>query len=99
MRKILMLLSLVLFVSSFAYAHDEHANKFLGTVKSVKDNNLELSFEDGDTKTVVLTEKTVILKGKEKADRSALTEGVRVSVEIDKENKAITIKLATDPPQ
>lgn len=82
--------------ASMAFAHEGHQHKLLGTVKMVHEDHLMLTLKDGDEKTVVLTEKTEILKGAEKVDRSALEEGVRVSVEVDNEDHALTIKVAAE---
>jgi hypothetical protein len=99
MNKRLRLAVLTLFtiaLASLALAHEGHKHKVLGTVKMVHENHLMLSLKDGGEKTVVLTEKTQILKGEEKADRSALEEGVRVSVEVDNDDNALTIKVAVE---
>ena len=98
MRKLFVIVELTLVASSFALAHEGYTH-ILGTVKSVHENDLELSVKDGGAKTVVLTDKTTIFKGDEKADRSALVAGVRVSVEVDKENKVVTIKVAAEEHQ
>lgn len=87
---------LVLATASLALAHEGHEHKLLGTVKMLHENHLMLTLKDGDSKTVMLTEKTRILKGDEKADRSALEEGVRVSVEVDNDDNALTIKVAVE---
>lgn len=91
-----MLTLILLAMASFAFAHEGENHTFMGTVKMVHENHLMISLKDGEMKTVVLTEKTQILKGGEKADRSALEEGVRVSVEVDSEDNALTIKVAAE---
>lgn len=95
MRKLFVIVALTLVASSFALAHEGYTH-ILGTVKSVQENDLELSLKDGGAKTVVLTDKTKIFRGEKKADRSALVEGVRVSAEVDKENNVVTIKVAAE---
>jgi hypothetical protein len=94
MRKTIVLLALCLFVSTVALAHEEHKHKLLGAVKSLKENKLELTLKDGETKVVALTDKTEISKGEHKADKSALVEGARVAVEVDEDDVALTIKVA-----
>jgi len=81
-------------IAGTALAHEGHQHKLLGTVKMVHENHLMLTLKDGDEKTVVLTEKTVILQGDKKVDRSSLEEGVRVSVEVDNDDNALTVKVA-----
>ena len=94
MRKTIVLLALCLFVSTVALAHEGHKHKLLGTVKSIKENKLELTLKDGETKLVMLNDKTEISKGEHKADKSALVEGARVAVEVDEDDVALTIKVA-----
>ncbi len=94
MRKAIVFLALCLFVSTVAFAHEGHKHKLLGTVKSFKENKLELTLKDGETKLVTLNDKTEISKGEHKADKAAIVEGARVSVEVDEDDVALTIKIA-----
>jgi len=95
-HKILVIAFVVLAIASFALAHEGHKHSLLGTVKMVHENHLMLTLKDGGEKTVTLTEKTQILKGDEKADRAALEEGARVSIEVDSDDNALTIKVAVE---
>jgi len=94
--RIITLVFVVLAVAGLALAHEGHKHSLLGTVKMVHENHLMLTLKDGGEKTVTLTEKTQILKGDEKADRTALEEGARVSVEVDSDDNALTIKVAAE---
>lgn len=99
MRKTVIFLLLTLFLSLTVAAHEGHKHKLLGSVKALKENKLELTLKDGETKTVTLTEETEITKGEHKSDAKALVEGVRVAVEVDEDDNAITIKVAESEHQ
>lgn len=94
--RIAVLAVFVLTTASLAFAHEEHKHKLLGTVDMIHENHLTLSLKDGGEKIVNLTEKTQILKGEDKAGRSVLEKGVRVSVEVDNDDNALTIRVAAE---
>lgn len=87
---------LVLAMATFTFAHEDHEHTLMGTVKMLHENHLTISLKDGGDKLVTLTETTQILKGEEKVDRTALEVGVRVSVEVDNDDKALAIKVAAE---
>ena len=67
---------------AYARAHEGHAHKVMGTVTTRHENHLEVRTKDGKTVTITLTEKTSIVRGKQKLDLSALKEGERVVVDV-----------------
>jgi hypothetical protein len=81
-----------------ARAHEGHMHKALGTVASINAEHVEIKTTDGKALTVVIDKKTVITRGKEKLDATALKVGERVSVDYMEQKKTMiahTIKLAT----
>ena len=75
-------LAAALAVPAYARAHEGHAHKVMGTVTTRHENHLEVRTKDGKTVTITLTEKTSIVRGKQKLDLSALKEGERVVVDV-----------------
>lgn len=79
-------------------AHDGHVHKALGTITSVQGDKVDIKTNDGKPLTVVLDKKTVVTRGKDKLDATALKAGERVSVEYMEEKKIMTaqsLKLGT----
>lgn len=84
---------------SVATAHEGHTHKILGTVTSADDPHFDIKTADGKTVVVMIDASTAITRGKDKADVSALKEGVRVSIDAMQEKdmmmaKAIRIGVA-----
>jgi hypothetical protein len=91
-------LALALMVPAYARAHEGHAHKVLGTITASQDNRLEVKTREGKTVTIVLNEKTTIVRGKEKLDAGALKAGERVVVDVGTGKEPITareVKLGT----
>lgn len=89
-----------LMVPIAAWAHEGHVHKALGTVTTVKENNVEIKTTDGKVVMILLNAKTEITRGKAKLDATALRVGERVSVDYTEQKKvftAKTIKLAEIP--
>lgn len=98
MRKILASLLLITSLAGAAFAHGGKSHKLLGTVKMLHENHLVVQTPDGHETTVTLTEKTQYEKDKKAATRSALTAGVRVSIDLTEDNKsAVKVKVGAAP--
>jgi hypothetical protein len=69
-------------VPAYARAHEGHAHKVMGTITMRHDNHLEVRTKDGTTVTITLTEKTSVVRGKQKVDLEALKPGERVVVDV-----------------
>jgi hypothetical protein len=81
-----------------ALAHEGHTHKALGTITSVQGEHVGIKTNDGKTITLMLDKKTVVTRGKDKVDASALQVGERVSVEYMESKKMLmaqAIKLGT----
>ena len=81
-----------------ARAHGGHLHKALGTIASVQGEHVAITTTAGKTIVVMLDKKTVVTRGKDKLDATALKVGERISVDYMEENKmmmAQAIKLAT----
>ena len=88
--------------SAVALAHEGHTHKALGTVSSIDGAHVAMKTTDGKALTLMLDRTTMITRGKEKLDATALNVGDRVSVEYMEEKgmmMAHAIKLATSTTQ
>jgi hypothetical protein len=66
--------------SRSALAHEGHPHKVMGTVALRHENQMEVKATDGKTRTVTLTDKTRILRGKAKVNPDDIRPGERVVV-------------------
>jgi translation initiation factor IF-1 len=97
-RKILAFLLVAVIATGAAFAHDPKSQQLLGTVKELHENHLMVQTPDGHEVTVQLTETTQYEKDKKAATRSALVAGVRVSIQLAKDNKtAAKVKIGAAP--
>jgi hypothetical protein len=64
-----------------AWAGDQHVRTVIGTVTRVDGAHITLKTTAGKTQVVMLDRKTVITRGKDTADASAIVVGQRVSVD------------------
>ena len=95
MRKVFLILFLAAFASGAAFAHGSKSHRLLGTVKSLQDNHLTVTDQDGHEARVVLTEATQIEKEGKPAQRADLAPGVRVFVQIGEDDKsAVKVRIA-----
>jgi hypothetical protein len=76
-------------------AHKGHAHKIMGTISMIHENHVEIETKDTKKATVVLNDKTRILKATAKAARADLKEGIRVVVDAEgeKEMTAKTVRI------
>ena len=78
-------------------AHEGHLHKALGTVATIDGPHVGLKTTDGKSVTVMIDKETVVTRGKDTLDASALKVGERVSVDYMEEkgmNMARAVKLA-----
>jgi len=82
-------------------AHEGHTHKVMGTVSSIQAGQVEVKTTTGKMVTVVLNDKTSVMRGTEKLDASALKVGLRVAIEATQEKSTLmaqTVKIGTAPP-
>ena len=82
-------------------AHEGHTHKVMGTVASIQASQVEVKTTTGKMVTVVLSDKTSVMRGTEKLDASALKVGLRVSIDATQEKSTLmaqTVKIGTAPP-
>jgi hypothetical protein len=80
MRRFLIAVLMALTFAAATYAHEGHDHKIMGTVAMIHEMRLEVKKTDGKTATIVLSEATKILKGKESLSPSDIKTGDRVVV-------------------
>jgi hypothetical protein len=75
-------------------AHEGHAHKIMGTIASVRTDRLDIKATDGKTASVILNEKTKIVRGTESVKTTDLKVGERVvATAMEQKNKSL---LATE---
>jgi hypothetical protein len=79
-------------VPAYARAHEGHAHKVMGTVIMRDHNRLEVKTTDGKTVTITLTDKTSILRGKNKVSTADLQPGERVVVNVGAGKEPLTAR-------
>ena len=96
MRKIASLVLVSLFVAAAASAHGGSSHKLLGIVKEVHEEHLIVTMKEGKEVTLQLTARTKYEKAGEAAAKSDLAPGVRVSVQLEEDDKtAATVKIGS----
>lgn len=65
-----------------ALAHDGHAHLIMGTVTARGDKDVKVKTPSGEVLTIAITEKTAVLRGKQKARVADVEVGRRVVVDI-----------------
>ena len=81
MKKVLLVtFALAVTLAPLTFAHEGHGQKIMGTVSAIHDTQLEVKGTNGKTSTIVLDDKTKVLKGKMAVKRTDLKQGDRVVV-------------------
>jgi hypothetical protein len=75
-----------------ALAHGGHVHKVMGTVTAIENGQLSVRSQDGKTVTIVLNDKTAVLRGKAKLDLTVLKPGERVVVDIGDGKAPVTAR-------
>ncbi|MBI3047795.1 MAG: hypothetical protein HYY76_05745 [Acidobacteria bacterium] len=65
-----------------ALAHDGHAHLIMGTVTARGDKDVKVKTPSGEVLTIAITEKTAVLRGKQKVKVAQVEVGRRVVVDI-----------------
>lgn len=65
-----------------ALAHDGHAHLIMGTVTARGDKDVKVKTPSGEVLTIAITEKTAVLRGKQKVKVAEVEVGRRVVVDI-----------------
>jgi hypothetical protein len=82
-------------------AHEGHAHKVMGTVSGIQADKVDVKTTTGKIVTVILSDKTLVTRGTEKLDASALKIGLRVSIDTTHDKNTLmaqTVKIGTAPP-
>lgn len=94
-----LLVLLAVVPAPLAFAHEGHAHKIMGTVSVIHENHLEVTaVKDSKVSTVVLNEKTKILRGKTVLQPEDIKIGDRVVVTAvqEKDDKGKEMLIATE---
>jgi hypothetical protein len=90
MRVLLAMVVLVMLAAPAVGAHEGHAHKIMGTIASVRADRLDIKATDGKTASVVLNDKTKILRGTESVKTKDLKIGERiVATAMEQKNKTM----------
>ena len=96
MRKLVVTLLLFVAFAATALAHGGKTHRLMGTVKALHEDHLTITTTDGKEAAAHLTPETKYEKAGQPADRSALVEGARVSIQLDEDDKtALKIKIGS----
>lgn len=99
MRKAFILLLIATFAAGAAYAHGGKSHRLLGTVKSLQENRLTVTSQDGHVVTVMLTKATRFEKEGKPAKRADLAPGLRVAVQLTEDDKsAVKVRIGNAAP-
>jgi hypothetical protein len=94
MRKLFALFALAALTTTGAFAHGGKSHSLMGTVKHVHENQLTITTTANAEATVTLTSDTKLEQDGKPADRSALVEGARVSIQLEEDDKtAVKVKI------
>lgn len=80
MKEVLLALAFSLALTPLASAHEGHAKKVLGTVTAINGDHLEITTAQGKASTIMLNDKTKILKGKAPHKAGDIKVGDRVVI-------------------
>ena len=98
MRKTLLSFCLAGFVAAVATAHAGHTHRVLGTVETIDQDHVVVRRQDGKEVEVRLTAKTKYERASRTATRQDLTNGARVVIDLEKDEKtAASVKIGGSP--
>lgn len=93
-------LALVALLAVSAAAHEGHIHTIMGTVTGVDAHALQVKTPGGEVLSIAITDKTTVVRGKQKAAIADLQKGTRVVVEIGNGEDPLMagqIRLGTAP--
>jgi hypothetical protein len=79
-KRILVAIAFVGLTAFPVFAHNGHHDRIMGTVSTIQDTRVEVKGNTGKTSTIVLTDKTKVLRGTQALTRAEIREGDRVVV-------------------
>ena len=77
-----LVLALVGLVARSAWAHEGHVHTIMGTVMGRDAHALQVKTPGGETLTIAITDKTIVIRGQQKAAIADVQKGIRVVVDI-----------------
>ena len=96
MRRFLSIALVLLFISTFAFAHGGKSHNVMGTVTSVGADEVVVKATDGHITTIHVTPGTKFSKGGKAASLKNITAGARVVIHTTEDGKnAVTVKIGT----
>ena len=81
-RSLIAAASLIVLAVLPVRAHDGHAHLIMGTVTARGDKDVNVKTPSGEVLTIAITEKTAVLRGKQKVKVAEVAVGRRVAVDI-----------------
>ena len=79
---VVLALALVMVVAGNAWAHEGHIHTIMGTVTGVDAHSLQVKTPSGEVLSIAITDKTTVVRGKQKAAIADVQKGARVVVGI-----------------
>ncbi|MEO5894977.1 MAG: hypothetical protein ABIS06_04700 [Vicinamibacterales bacterium] len=104
-KKLLVVLAFALTLGQVASAHEGHGSKVMGTVTAISSAQLQVTTAPGKVSTIVLNDKTKIMKGKSLQKATDIHVGDRIVVAVKdvkgQDGKGVRVaqqvNLATSP--
>ena len=95
-RRIILCVALVAAVTAgTVWAHEGHVHKIMGTVMGRDEHAIQVKTPGGETLSIAVNDKTVVVRGKQKATIADVQKGRRVVVDIgDGEDPLIAREIA-----
>lgn len=82
MARVLIAAAALIALAAPAVAHDGHAHLVMGTVTARGDKDVKVKTPGGEVLTIAITDKTAVLRGKQKVTVAEVEVGRRVVVDI-----------------
>lgn len=79
---IVLALALITAVTGSAWAHEGHVHTIMGTVMDLDARSVQVKTPGGDTLSIAITDKTTVVRGKQKAAIADVRKGTRIVVDI-----------------
>lgn len=92
-------IALLVLGAGVAWAHDGHSHTVMGTVTASHANQIELKKADGTSVTITLTDKTTVVRGKDKLTIGDLATGQRVVVDVGDGKAPLTARRVKVGPE
>lgn len=98
MKRFITAAAMFTLLTSALLGHAGEVHTYLGTIKSLSEDQMVITDKDGKEHSVTLTNETKYWRGTTPASKADLSEGARVSVEIGVDGKsATTVKMGARP--